>query len=193
MNITNLCTRALFRTLIVATIVGAGVPIANAHPYASGVTNDNGTIRFTINEGGGTVYVVFEDGTTNNSFGVLPRGATNFSLGSHTSYSIYVAKTGNGTPAQTSTDSDQWASYANPRGVSVNQNPKSSVFGRIYTGSTGTGGFAFGTPDSNRRASFGLTPTIPAAREVPTRRRLRLQFSAAAGHSESAFVRMTIC
>jgi len=44
---------------------------------------------FFVNEGGGTVYVVFEDGTTNNNFGVLARGATNFSLGGHTSYSIY--------------------------------------------------------------------------------------------------------
>src|ERR1051326_4968108 len=78
--------------------------MVKAHPYACGVTNDNGTIRFFLNEGGGTVYVVFEDGTTNNNFGVLPRGATNFSLGAHTSYSIYVVTTGNGVPAQISND-----------------------------------------------------------------------------------------
>jgi len=128
--------------------------VANAHPYASGVTNDNGTIRFVLNEGGGTVYVVFEDGTTNNSFGVLPKGSTNFSLGGHTSYSIYVLKTGNGVPSQISTDADQWANYANPRGVSVNRNPKSSLFGRIYTGSTGTGGFGFGTPGYKPQGLF---------------------------------------
>src|SRR5689334_19108079 len=135
-------TRKLALFLAMAVLLFTGL-VAQAHPYASGVTNDNGTIRFILNEGGATVYVVFEDGTTNNSFGVLSKGSTNFSLGGHTSYSIYVVKTGNGTPALISTDSDQWASYANPRGVSVNRNPKSSLFGRIYTGSSGTGGFGF--------------------------------------------------
>src|SRR5437763_759065 len=86
---------ALFLALPLLSLAGL---VANAHPYASGVTNDNGTVRFFLNEGGANVYVVFEDGTTNNSFGVLPRCATNFSLGAHTSYSIYVVKTGNGTP-----------------------------------------------------------------------------------------------
>jgi len=71
---------------------------AQAHPYASGVTNDNGTIRFTLNESGGTVYIVFEDNTTNN-LGVLNKGARSFALGAHTSFSIYVHKDGNGTPA----------------------------------------------------------------------------------------------
>src|SRR5437868_3823303 len=113
----KLLVRSTLRPLLVLALAIVFSPkILEAHPYASGVTNDNGTIRFFLNEGGANVYVVFEDGTTNSSFGVLSRGATNFSLGTHTSYSIYVVKTGNGTPSQISNDADQWAIYANPRG-----------------------------------------------------------------------------
>jgi hypothetical protein len=146
-------TRKIAPILAVAALLLSSL-LAQAHPYASGVTNDNGTIRFILNEGGATVYVVFEDGTTNNSFGVLPRGGTNFLLGAHTSYSIYVVKTGDGNPAQISNDSDQWAIYANPRGVSVNRNPKTSFFGRIYAGSVGNGGFAYGTPGYKPQGLF---------------------------------------
>ena len=113
---------------------------ALAHPYASGVTNDNGTIRFILNEAGGTVYVVFQDGTT-NSLGVLGKGSQSFALGSHTSYAIFVTKIGNGTPALISTDTDQFSVWNSPRGVAVNQNPGlGHLFGRIYAGNSAAGG-----------------------------------------------------
>ena len=131
-------------------------PIVQAHPYASGVTNNNGTIQFILNEGGATVYAVFEDNST-NSLGVLGKGSQSFPLGVHTSFSIYVTKEGNGTPTLISTDTDQYAIYANPRGVAVNQNPKNgSAFGRIYTGSGGPGGFAFGTPGYKPQGLYAL-------------------------------------
>jgi hypothetical protein len=138
--------RFLFASVLALSAMLLSSFVAQAHPYASGVTGTNGAgvVSFVVNEAGATVYIVFDDNTT-NFLGVLPKGATNFNLGSHTSFQIFCAKTGNGVPTQISTDADQWATYANPRGVAVNMNPKSTAFGRIYAGSSGTGGFAFGS------------------------------------------------
>jgi len=128
-------TRKIAAFLALAALLFTGL-VAQAHPYASGVTNDNGTIRFFLNESGGTVYVVFEDNTTNN-LGVLNKGPRSFALGTHTSYSIYVHKDGNGTPALISTDSFTNSIWNSPRGVAVNKNPKiGNVFGRIYAGNS---------------------------------------------------------
>src|SRR5207245_6719816 len=117
-------------------VFGLGGLLVQAHPYASGVTNDNGTIRFILNEGGGDVYVVFEDNTT-NTMGVLAKGPQSFALGVHTSFSIYVAKIGNGTPSLISSDAYTNSVWISPRGVTVNQNPmRGYLFGRIYFGTS---------------------------------------------------------
>ena len=124
--------RPLVKYLTVAAAAFSLSIAAQAHPYASAVTNDNGTIRFILNEGGGTVQVVFEDNTT-NVMGVLAQGKTNFSLGSHTSYSIYVTKNGNGTPALISVDTNPFCVWPTPRGLGANQNPQNgALFGRVY-------------------------------------------------------------
>src|SRR5690348_2386690 len=70
--------------------------LASAHPYASGVTGTNaaGQVSFTMNEDGATVTITFEDNSKLN-MGVLPKGATNFNIGSHTSYRISCFKEGN--------------------------------------------------------------------------------------------------
>jgi len=136
--------RFLFASALTVLAAMLSMLVAQAHPYASGVTNNAGTVSFIINEGGATVDVVFEDNTTNH-MGVLPRGISSFNLAAHTGYQIIVTKQGNGVPAQISNDADQWAMYANGRGIAVNKNPKTGNFGRIYAGSSGTGGFAFGT------------------------------------------------
>lgn len=141
------------KTSVQSLVLGATILIGlmlfslgvRAHPYASGVTNDNGTIRFVMNEGGASVNVKFEDDSI-LPMGVLPKGATNFSLGSHTSYQIICNKVGNGTPFLISSDTFSNSIWANPRGITVNQNPKSHLFGRIYAGSGSTGGFGYGNP-----------------------------------------------
>ena len=115
-----------------------------AAPYASGITNSSGTIRFVMNEAGADVNVVFEDNTT-LAMGVLPKGATNFSLGAHTGFKIICAKIGNGVPALISSDAYTNSVWGSPRGVAVNQNAKNgNLFGRIYAGSSATNG-TFGT------------------------------------------------
>jgi len=114
--------------------------VATAHPYASGITNSNGTIKFILNEGGGTVYVVFENNST-NMLGLLGAGSQSFSLGTNTSFAIYVTKLGDGTPTLISSDAYTNSVWNTPRGVAVNQNPLiGNLFGRIYVGSAGAGG-----------------------------------------------------
>lgn len=60
---------------------------ASATPYASCITNSNGTIKFYLNEGGANVTVTYEDGSTNVNFNGLtqgtntPAGQTNFPAG----------------------------------------------------------------------------------------------------------------
>jgi hypothetical protein len=127
-------SQIVFRCCIAVAVLVAAfcVQTLQASPYASGIVNNSGTINFVLNEGGGTVYVVFEDGTT-NLMGVLPQGGTNFLLGAHTSYAIYVVKSGNGTPSLISNDTNVFAVWPTPRGLGVNQNPKNgALFGRIY-------------------------------------------------------------
>lgn len=126
------------------------VPMVKAAPYASCITNNNGTIQFYLNESGGNVVVTYEDGTTNANFdgmdtGVnLPSGGPyNFSLSGHTSYSIAVTKFGTGTgglipnviqATNTSvyTGNNVLQGFGDPRGLAVNVNPLSPYFGRVY-------------------------------------------------------------
>jgi hypothetical protein len=128
-------------------------PIARATPYASGITNIGGKIQFIMNEAGATVNVVFEDHST-NAMGVLPKGATNFSLGAHTSYQIICTKIGNGTPVQISSDANALNGYNSPRGVDVNKNPTNGyLFGRIYIGNSSAN-------STRQRGIYGLTPDM---------------------------------
>ena len=148
-----------YRLCIAAAVLAAAFSIQTlqASPFASGVVNNSGTINFILNEGGGNVYVVFENGTT-NSMGVLAKGAQSFSLGGHTSYAIYVVKSGNGTPSQISTDTDIFANWNSPRGVAANQNPKiGNLFGRVYVGNSAVGGTS---PNNKGKGLYALNADL---------------------------------
>ena len=112
-----------------------------ATPYASGITNAAGTIKFFLNESNVTsIYVLFDNGTVSNNLSALGQtnvGVNSFSLGAHTNYQIVVKKTGSGVPSQISPtptlgNSSTNLSFFGPRGVAVNSNPKDRYFGRIY-------------------------------------------------------------
>jgi hypothetical protein len=123
--------------------------VAKAHPYASGITGTNasGKVSFIMNEAGATVDVIFDDNTTFH-MGVLPKGATNFTLAPHTSFRISCFKTGNGTPSLISVDSFSNSVWGTPRGVAVGKNPAVGTnFGRLVVGSgapSGSGSTAKG-------------------------------------------------
>src|SRR5262249_31836591 len=94
--------------------------VVQANPFASLITNNlsTGNIEFWLNEGGGNVTVIYEDGTTNANFcpacgtptGLnVPAGQQTFALGAHTSYQIICQKTGTGVPFQINSDADTYA------------------------------------------------------------------------------------
>ncbi|HEV2328453.1 MAG TPA: hypothetical protein VGY56_06660 [Verrucomicrobiae bacterium] len=135
--------------------------MVKATPYASCITNNNGTIQFYLNESGGTVVVTYGDGATNVNFdgqvtGLnLPSGLYSFSMGAETSYAIAVTKMGtgsagiepnviqntNGVPILTTVTN--LFVIGDPRGLAVNINPASPYFGRIYLSRGGNAATGF--------------------------------------------------
>ena len=90
---------SFIRGLASGLAVFACVSVAKATPFASCITNTAGTISYYLNEGGGTVSVVYDGGAVSNNLGVLAAGPQSFSLAGHTTYAIYVQKTGTGSPS----------------------------------------------------------------------------------------------
>jgi hypothetical protein len=115
---------------------------SRATPYASGVTNNSGTIQFILNESADNVYVLFDNSTVSNNLGAaaLSKGLQTFSLGAYTNYSINVFKVGAGSPTQISVDTSNTVKFNAPRGVAVNANPKDRHFGLIYGANSTAGG-----------------------------------------------------
>lgn len=131
----------------------------SATPYASGVTNDAGTVRFILNEDADNVTVTLNDGAITNDLGALSQGAHSFNLDGASNFQIRVSKasangfvrpsganstfntlvTPRGTVRQTSSDANPLLSFNLPRGLTVNRNPKSPYFGRIYVANSTAG------------------------------------------------------
>jgi hypothetical protein len=129
--------RPAVRGLVLALAVSAlSSQLAQAHPYASGVTNNAGTVSFILNESADSVQVAFDKAgagyTSTNSLGALAAGMHSFALGAHTNYAVIVSKGGNGIPFKISTDTNPLVNFALPEGIAVNKNPKTANFGRIY-------------------------------------------------------------
>jgi hypothetical protein len=169
-------------TLVLSASLALFCAKSQAHPYASGVTNNAGTITFHLNETvtNGQVYVLFDSGSVSNVPAGIPNNGTNvargvysFALGAHTNYSINVFGIGTGSAYQISPNPAAGSvatnfDYFGPRGVAINKNPKSPYFGTVYVshGSAGTdtlrtttmgkGIFAI-YPDGTDRFGYGNT------------------------------------
>src|SRR5262245_6654364 len=122
------------------------LPSSWATPYATSLTNDAGTISFRLNESADNVKVISNGGATTNDLGALSAGLHTFALGISTPYQIVVFKVsppGFVTPVapnqggviQISTDTNL-VRFNNPRGVTVNTDPASPYFGRVYVSNT---------------------------------------------------------
>jgi hypothetical protein len=120
------------RLFIAALTLGWWVSAATANPYASGLTNNSGTISFVLNEAAENVKVVANGGATTHNLGALPKGMTTTNLGISGVYKVVVSQTGTGAYSQTSSDANLLNKFFLPRGVAVNRNPASPNFGRIY-------------------------------------------------------------
>jgi hypothetical protein len=134
--------------------------VVKATPYASEVTNNNGTIQFYLNESNATITVTYEDGSTNANFNGftagtnLPAGPYSFALAGHTTYAISVFKVGSGVPSVIKT----LVQSGTQRGVAVNVNIGSPYFGRVYWVNGGVGVWVL-NPD----LSFTYTSTARTA------------------------------
>jgi len=124
----NLFIRVLAGTATAAALVSS----IHAHPYASGVTNSSGTIKFILNESATDVKVSFDRGSMTNDLGAMAKGSQSFALGAHTNYAIIVSKAGSGVFTQISSDASNAVQFIAPRGVGVNINPQRPNFGTIY-------------------------------------------------------------
>ncbi|HZQ46331.1 MAG TPA: hypothetical protein VFC07_04910, partial [Verrucomicrobiae bacterium] len=131
-------TRCLF---LWAVCLGLILPLcADAHPYASGVTNAGGVISWVLNEPATDVKIIFDNGMLTNDLGSAPVvGQNAFNLGSHTNFSIVVFKVGSNALNQISSDANIYNNFYAPRGVAVNKNPQTWNFGRIYVASANSG------------------------------------------------------
>ena len=129
-------------------VVGLSVTSALAHPYATCLTNNDGTVSFRLNESNSVVTVVGNGGTLTNILGSLsfPQFGTNGLVITNLSsvggssimtggvFSVIVTKVGTGVPALISDNANQAVKFFGPRGVAVNTRPASPYFGRIYVG-----------------------------------------------------------
>lgn len=134
----------------------------HATPYATSLTNDNGTVSFRLNESADSVTVIGNAGTLTNNLGALGSGlvVSNLTGSGMTGgvFRVVVSKTGDGVirtngPA---------VAFNQARGVAVNRNPASPYFGRIYVanatnGIKGDGIFIFNS-DLSDTFGQGATP-----------------------------------
>lgn len=130
-----------FLTLTLAmTLLGSYAALGS--PFASCISNVSSTISFYLNESGGNVTVVYEDGSTNASFNPVylstglnqAAGVHSFPLTGHSSYTIYVFKAGSGAASVITTVARTVA-----RGITANINGASPYFGYVYSAIGGAG------------------------------------------------------
>src|SRR5512142_2392856 len=123
---THLLIRPALRGLVLALAVTAlSSFVAQAHPYASGISNNAGTISFILNETADTVGVYFPENASTNFLGAnLTPGVYSFTLGPGTNqYAITVNKVGSGSVSKISVDTNRFLNFWGPRGVAVNRSP----------------------------------------------------------------------
>lgn len=103
--------------------------VSHAVPYASGVTRSGNTVTFILNHDAQGLVVLRNGG--NPVYPGTTAGTLSFDMTGYTSYQIIV--TGNTTKAWTQYVLDQTStSFERPFGVSVNKNPSSTNFGKVY-------------------------------------------------------------
>ena len=116
---------------------------AMAVPYASGITQSGSMVNFVLNQDATNAWVEFDGGAGVMSLGALTKGNHSFDMSGYSSYQIKVLGGGAAGWTQFSNDADNTSKYYSPKGVTVDRNPLSPNFGRVYV-SEGLGGLAGG-------------------------------------------------
>ncbi|MDR3134122.1 MAG: N-acetylmuramoyl-L-alanine amidase [Prevotellaceae bacterium] len=141
-------------------------PTANIYASELSVTADN-KLKFTLNENAQSVVITLVnsngDVVKDYDAGALPKGvneiAYDFSavgvpLGSY-SWRVTATARAVGMPAKISDDSPQFLFFS-PRGVTVDNNPSSPFFGRVYVAEAAGGLVTEGAPDPSRTTQKGV-------------------------------------
>jgi hypothetical protein len=148
-------SRALFLKMNVVTLLAAFAaagllaPPAQAVPYASNLTNNAGTVSFRLNESADSVKIISGGGATTNDLGALSGGLHTFALGISGTFRVSVSKASaagftsaiapnRGAILQISTD-NSLVRFSQPRGLTVNTDPASPYFGRVYVANGASG------------------------------------------------------
>src|SRR5689334_15958653 len=143
--------RRIAGQVVAAAAVWLGLAnIAQATPYATQLTNDNGTVSFRLNESAAKVTVVWNGGANREDLGPRAAGLHVVNVGASGVFQVTVenvAPTGFTIPTgpnrsganQISTDGSLLR-FPQPRGLAVNTAPASPNFGRVYVanGAAGT-------------------------------------------------------
>jgi hypothetical protein len=144
---------------------------ATAVPYASGLSNFNGTVSFRLNEAADNVKIVSAGGIVTNDLGALPAGWNSFALGVTGTVQVVVFKAGppgflspidpnRGAVLQISPDTPA-TRFFSPRGLAVNTHPASPHFGRIYVANATSGTVSNGLSGAPRTTGDGLYALNP--------------------------------
>ncbi len=132
---------------VVSSVIFA--PGLRATPYASQLTNANGTVSFRLNEAAGDVKVLWNGGANEVDLGALAAGLHVVNTGAVGVFQVSVfnvAATGftiatepnRGGVNQISADGSLLR-FPQPRGVTVNTDPASAWFGRVYVANGAAG------------------------------------------------------
>jgi len=139
---------------------------AFATPYATSLTNTAGTVSFRLNEAADNVKVIGNANTLTNNLGPRTAGltVTNLTSSGMTGgvFKVVVANVRSNVVTQIG---NSISNYNSGRGIAVNANPASPVFGRIYAansagGTLGDGIYLYNADFSN---PFGAATNLRTA------------------------------
>ncbi|MDB6124185.1 MAG: Calx-beta domain protein [Pedosphaera sp.] len=155
---TRIRTRSLTQGLAALLTCALLASTAKAVPYASGITDNGGTVSYILNEDAQNVKIALTGGVAvTNDLGALTKGVHTFSMGGNTAYRIIVTKSAPAAWNLISDDLNPLMRFFGPRGLAVNQNAKHpGAFGRIYIANSAAGLTSATPTASNRTVQKGI-------------------------------------
>lgn len=131
--------KAKLISLLTALVLLALSPAAKAVPYASGFSQSGTVVSFILNQDADVVEAILDGGAQTLNLGTTA-GSLSFDLAGYSTFQVRVV--GNEAPGWQQYIADGGASDRNfyiPLGVSIDKNPASPYFGRVYISNAGGG------------------------------------------------------
>ncbi len=149
--------KAKLISLLTALVLLALSPAAKAVPYASGFSQSGTIVSFILNQDADVVEAILDGGAQTLSLGTTA-GPLSFDLAGYSTFQVRVV--GNEAPGWHQYIADGGASDRNfyiPLGVSIDKNPASPYFGRVYISNAGGGTTAAGRVNRGAYTPCGRT------------------------------------